>query len=75
MEERLFYSFIRKFEIEFTCNNSSYATALESSITSGNVSVSGSVVTVTLDAAADSYVIESLSGGQVRMDSVTVYAE
>ena len=62
-------------KIEFTCNNSSYATALESSITSGNVSVSGSVVTVTLDAAADSYVVSALSGGQVRMDSVTVYAE
>lgn len=62
-------------KIEFTCNNSSYATALESSITSGNVSVSGSVVTVTLDAAADSYVISALSGGQVRMDSLTVYAE
>ena len=62
-------------KIEFTCNNSSYATALKSSITSGNVSVSGSVVTVTLDAAADSYVISALSGGQVRMDSVTVYAE
>ena len=62
-------------KIEFTCNNSSYATALESSITSGNVSVSGSVVTVTLDAASDSYVVSALSGGQVRMDSVTVYAE
>ncbi len=62
-------------KIEFTCNNSSYATALESSITSGNVSVSGSVVTVTLDAASDSYVVNALSGGQVRMDSVTVYAE
>lgn len=62
-------------KIEFTCNNSSYATALKSSITSGNVSVSGSVVTVTLDAAADSYVVSALSGGQVRMDSVTVYAE
>ena len=62
-------------KIEFTCNNSTYATALKSSITSGNVSVSGSVVTVTLDAAADSYVVSALSGGQVRMDSVTVYAE
>ena len=62
-------------KIEFTCNNSSYATALESSITSGNVSVSGSVVTVTLDAASDSYVVSALSGGQVRMDSVTVYTE
>ena len=62
-------------KIEFTCNNGSYATALQSSITSGTVSVNGSVVTVVLDAAADSYVISSLTGGQVRMDSLTVYAE
>ena len=62
-------------KIEFVCNNSSYATALQSSITTGTVSVSGSVVTVVLPAAADSYVISSLTGGQVRMDSLTVYAE
>ena len=62
-------------KIEFTCNNGSYATALESSITTGTVTVNGSVVTVELGAAADSYVISSLSGGQVRMDSLTVYTE
>ena len=62
-------------KIEFVCNNGSYATALQNSITSGTVTVSGSVVTVVLGAAADSYVIESLTGGQVRMDSLTVYAE
>lgn len=62
-------------KIEFTCNNGSYATALQSSITTGTVSVSGSVVTVVLPAAADSYVISSLTGGQVRMDSLTVYTE
>ena len=62
-------------KIEFVCNNSSYATALQSSITTGTVSVNGSVVTVVLPAAADSYVISSLTGGQVRMDSLTVYAE
>ena len=62
-------------KIEFTCNNGSYATALKSSITTGTVTVNGSVVTVELGAAADSYVISSLSGGQVRMDSLTVYAE
>ncbi|MBR5834427.1 MAG: SusF/SusE family outer membrane protein [Bacteroidales bacterium] len=62
-------------KIEFVCNNGSYATALKSSITTGTVSVNGSVVTVVLDAAADSYVISSLTGGQVRMDSLTVYAE
>ncbi|MBE6921010.1 MAG: hypothetical protein E7468_05530 [Ruminococcaceae bacterium] len=61
-------------KIEFTCNSSSYATALNSSI--GNTdthSVSGSVVTVTPAAAANTYTIASLSGGQVRMDSLTVY--
>ena len=62
-------------KIEFTCNNGSYATALKSSITTGTVTVNGSVVTVELGAAADSYVISSLSGGQVRMDSLTVFAE
>lgn len=62
-------------KIEFTCNSSSYATALQNSITSGNVSVNGSVVTVTLDPAADSYVVETLSGGQVRLDGLTVYTE
>ena len=62
-------------KIEFVCNSGSYATALKSSITTGTVTVSGSVVTVVLDEAADSYVISSLTGGQVRMDSLTVYAE
>ena len=62
-------------KIEFTCNNGSYATALKSSIKTGTVTVNGSVVTVELGAAADSYVISSLSGGQVRMDSLTVYTE
>ena len=61
-------------KIEFECNSSSYATALKSSITTGTVSVNGSVVTVQLAAAADSYVIASLTGGQVRMNSLTVYA-
>ena len=62
-------------KIEFVCNSGSYATALQSSITTGTVTVNGSVVTVVLPAAADSYVISSLTGGQVRMDSLTVYAE
>ena len=62
-------------KIEFVCNNGSYATALKSSITSGTVTVNGSVVTVELGATSDSYVISSLTGGQVRMDSITVYAE
>lgn len=62
-------------KIEFICNNSSYATALKNSIPSGTVTVNGSVVTVVLASAEDSYVINSLTGGQVRMDSITVYSE
>ena len=61
-------------KIEFTCNNGSYATELKNSIKTGTVTVSGSVVTVVLDSAADSYVVASLAK-QVRMDSLTVYAE
>ena len=61
-------------KIEFTCNNGSYATELKNSIKTGTVTVSGSVVTVVLDSAADSFVVASLAK-QVRMDSLTVYAE
>ena len=59
-------------KIEFTCNTAAYATALKSSITNGSVTIQGSVVTVTLDSTADSYVIDSLTGGQTRIDSMTV---
>ena len=60
-------------KIEFVCDSSSYATALNSSITSGgNVSVSGSTVTVIPSASATSFVIAKLSGGQVRMRSLNV---
>ena len=58
--------------IVFDCNSSSYATALKNSIKTGTVSVSSDKVTVTLSEAVDNYVIESLTGGQVRMDSITV---
>ena len=58
--------------IEFVCNSESYATALKSSITSGNVTTSGSSVFVTFDAGNTSYTIASLTGGQVRMNSITV---
>ena len=61
-------------KIEFTCNNGSYATELKNSIKTGTVTISGSVVTVVLDSAADSFVVASLAK-QVRMDSLTVYAE
>ena len=63
-------------KIEFTCNSASYATALQSSIAAADgvsVSVSGSVVTVTFADAVDSFTIASLTGGQVRMNSLTVY--
>lgn len=59
-------------EIKFACNNSSYATALKTSITSGGtVTVSDKDVTVVLTTPASSFVA-NLTGGQVRMDSVTV---
>ena len=63
-------------KIEFTCDSASYATALKSSIASGayEVSVSSSVVTVVFNAPVDSFVIANLSGGQVRMKSLTVTA-
>ena len=61
-------------KIEFTCNSTSYATAFESSLPEGTtVSVSGNVVTVTFAEAVDSFTIDSLTGGQVRMNSITVY--
>ena len=58
--------------IVFDCNSTSYATALKDSITTGTVSVSSDKVTVTLDGSSNEYVISSLTGGQVRMDSITV---
>ena len=61
--------------IKFTCNSSDYATALKNSIASDsnyNVSVSGSDVTVTFVNAVDSFVIENLTGGQVRINSLVV---
>jgi hypothetical protein len=60
-------------KIEFVCNSSSYASALKSSITGATVTVNGSKVTVELDGTSSSYVIASLTGGQVRMNSLTVY--
>ena len=59
-------------QIVFDCNSSSYATALKSSITSGTVTVSSDKVTVVPAAESDEYVIASLTGGQVRMDALTV---
>ena len=58
--------------IVFDCNSTSYATALKDSIKTGTVSVSSDKVTVTLDGSSNEFVIASLTGGQVRMDSMTV---
>lgn len=58
--------------IVFDCNSASYATALSDSGLTGTVSVSSDKVTVILDGSSKEYVISSLTGGQVRMDGVTV---
>ena len=57
-------------QIVFTASSSSYATALKSSIT--EATVSGSTVTITLDGTSETFTIASLTGGQVRMNSLTV---
>ena len=57
-------------EISFTCNTKDYATALAASIT--GATANGQIVTITLDGTSSSYTIDSLTGGQVRVDSVTV---
>ena len=58
--------------IVYDCNSPSYATALKSSITGSTVSVSSDKVTVTLDGSSNSFRIASLTGGQVRVDELTV---
>ena len=60
-------------KIVFDCNNSTYATALKNAISDATVSASADKVTVTLDGTATSFTVNSLTGGQVRIDSVTVY--
>lgn len=63
-------------KIDFVCSSAEYATALQTSITSVNVTVDGSTVTVTFSSPVSSYTIASLTGGQVRMNKLTVtYAE
>ncbi len=60
-------------KIVFKCSSASYATALKNSLGSvGTVTVSGSNVTVEFTTAVNSYVIESLTGGQVRLKSIEV---
>ena len=57
-------------KIVFNCNSNDYATALASSI-GESASTSSKNVTVELNGET-SYTIESLTGGQVRMNSLTV---
>ena len=61
-------------KIVFDCNTTAYATALQSSISTSDatVSVSSDKVTVKPTAKSTSFVISSLTGGQVRLDSITV---
>ena len=61
-------------QIVFNCDDykTTYPTDLQSSITTGSVSVNGTVVTVTLSSATTSFAITGLAG-QVRVDSITVY--
>lgn len=61
-------------KIEFTCNSTEYATALKNSIAAGTVTVNGKVVTVELSEKTNSFTV-TLSGGQVRMDSLIVTTE
>ena len=60
-------------KIVFHCNSASYATALASSITGAEAN--GKDVTVTLSEKVNTYTIESLTGGQVRLDSISVYTK
>lgn len=60
-------------KIEFACNTTEYATNLKNSI-GADATADGKVVTVTFAEPTDEFTI-SLTGGQVRMDGLTVYAE
>ena len=62
-------------KIVFDCNSSSYATSLKKSIGDvggATVTVNSDKVTVEFSAPVNSFVIKSLSDGQVRLDSITV---
>lgn len=64
-------------KIVFDCNSNPYATALKNSIKAADgmeIAVSGDKVTVTFTTAVASFTIASLTGGQVRMDGITVSA-
>ena len=62
--------------ITFVCNSADYATAMKNSIgtvSGATVEMSGSNVTVTFaEATSTQFVVASLTGGQVRMNSLSV---
>ena len=62
--------------IKFVCNSGSYATAMKDSVgtvAGAEVTVSGSNVTVTFtEATSNEFIVASLTGGQVRMNSLSV---
>ena len=60
--------------MEFTCGSGDYAKALQNSIKDATVNVTGSIVTVVLPAATDSFAINTLSA-QVRVLELKVWAE
>lgn len=59
-------------KIVFACNSASYASALQASLGSTPSTIDGSSVIVEFDIATTSFTIASLTGGQVRMNSLTV---
>ena len=59
-------------KIVFNCNSTEYATALKNSINGSTVD--SKQVTVIFGTAVDSLTI-ALTGGQVRVDSIVIYAE
>ena len=58
-------------QIVVDANSSSYANAFAISCTSGEISVAGDKVTISLASPMDSYVVDALSK-QARIDSITV---
>lgn len=63
-------------KIVFYCNTKAYASDLSASFDGNNIAptVTDNKVTVTFESSTNSFGI-TLTGGQVRIDSITVYAE
>ena len=61
-------------KIEVDCGGSEYVTALKDSITNATVTTNGMIVTITFSEAVDTFTV-TLTGGQVRVDSIKIYAE